>query len=167
MGLAQTVKDDWKNYAGTVDLYDSLNKLYHPSAQNCWVWRQSFKFNSGLPALSDAVPLQNGLPASPVLVFDYDSHNLRLVSITPAAVAGEVLCFNVYKISPRTAFRRTRFATRTDWVFGTALPHVLQNNYDEDWPAGMLARAFVYWRFFDQYYRISIKQVAKFDFTTA
>lgn len=166
VGLAQAVKDGWDAYGATVDLTNSLGQTYHPTGQQCYIWRAHFWKAAAGGAMDDNFPTANGLPASPTVTFDFLNHDLRVTDIDPDLVVGDRILFMTRRISMRVAFCRTWLKERD--FFGAPFPEPteLVAEYDEDWPAGVLARAFVFWRFKDTDHRVSILQEAKFDFAT-
>ena len=164
--LTSAQQDDWNAYGATVDLYDSLGNLYHPSGINCLVWRLQFYKNAGVIAENYVRPTQDGVPVVPVLTFGYAAHVLSLVSVVPDMAVGEWLLLMIRRITRRNNFSRTLLRLKWSAPGGTGWPILLDGDYDEEWPAALDARAFIYWRFYDQFRRTSIKQLAKFDFTT-
>lgn len=160
-------KTGWINYAATVDLTDGLGNVYHPTGLQAFIWCVTQRLNCGLSITPMAYPTQNGLPVLPVLTFTYSAHNLNLTAVSPALLGTEAILFLIHRIYLRNNFVRTLINRQNVYVLVAGLPMTLVTDYDEEWAVGLLARAFIKWRFIDQYNRTSVLQLTKFDFTVA
>jgi hypothetical protein len=157
----------WKNYAATVDLTDSLDKTYHPTSLQAYTWYVCLRLRTGQSVAAVTFPDLNGLPTLPALTFDYNAHALRITDATPDISGTETLILYVRHIDRPNNFPRAN-VSKTPFFMGVMPePFTIDADYDETWPVGALARAFIYWRFQDSHRRTSILQLTKFDFTVA
>ena len=157
----------WENYAATVDLTDSLGKIYHPTPLQAYVWHVLVRLYTGMGHVPIVFPDMNGLPPLPTLTFSYAGHALILTDATPDVAAGETLQLYVRRIAKQNRFCRTCVNKRPFFIAALPEPYTIDANYDEEWSVGALARAFIYWRFQDSHNRTSILQLTKYDFTVA
>jgi len=157
----------WTNYAATVDLTDGLGNTYHPTALQAYVWHVLMLLNTGQSVAAVQYPAMPGLPSLPVLTFLYGAPTLFLQDVVPTLAAGETLLLTLHRIDRPNNFCRTRVSVRHIYVDASAHPVPIGASYDESWPVGALARAFIYWRYQDMFGRTSILQLDKYDFTVA
>lgn len=158
-------REDWDAYAATVDLFDSLGNLYHPTGINCFVWRYTAFRAAGVTTIPTAAPSQPGLPSSPVVTMDFSGDNLRIADIDPTPGASENFLFTALRPSPRNVHPRTWVSVTKGFNIVLILPFIMTVDYKASWPSGVEGRAWLLWRYMDEFGRISIRQRTFLDFT--
>ena len=158
-----TPRGQWRDYATSITLYDSLARAYHPTGRQAFVWSYCVRASGGISLTMDA-PTGVGLSVVPTLTFGFTAHELTLTSWVPTPHENSNIVLMVYRADrPRAFNRRTRKSLSL--IQGDqALPYTLDDDIDETWPVGTELTTFVGVRKIDEVRRLSTRLMQRFYF---
>lgn len=93
--IGNTAQDNWRSYAATVTLTNSLGQTYNPTGQQCFIWAYVTAKNCGIATFVGG-PSGTGTPAEHAPTFGMSGTVLRLESISPDADDLAGMFVNIY-----------------------------------------------------------------------
>jgi len=141
--LTAETRNDWADYAATVDLTNRLGDTFHPTGANMFVRSGVFQMFYSGSISEEAAPATTGLPIIPVPTLDIDSGDLRVASWEVEPLTDDLLLLNIYRPQSRLGGPVARYLSQFHEHGPGVPPITIQAGILGSWPVGSILRIWV------------------------
>jgi len=165
-GLSAAYQTAWADYAATIAFTNSLGVIYHLSPIAAFVRNYTWWLARGQTNPETHRPYSDGFPFVPTMSFDYNAHNIRMLTPVPPLVTDDIGLISIFNAGPRVKWNTRHLFTTATYADYSSFPLIIATGIDSNLAPNQLIRAHLEYRQMDNDYKLSILQRTYVDFTS-